>query len=80
MIKIKKKKKHFYLKKKAPPGYIIVINQIESFNLESNNDFVRIYDGLVNNGTLLKQYTGSFTSLPNPLFLYQSTIQIRFTR
>ena len=56
---------------------MIAIIGIESFSLENNYDFVRIYEG--STGNLLTQLTGNLGSI-NSIVSTGNTIQIKFTR
>ncbi len=56
-----------------------MITRIESFSLENNYDFVRIYDGLASAGSLLAQLSGNMSSIGSVLS-NENTVQIQFTR
>ena len=66
-------------KLKAPLGKVIEIESIETFSLEENCDFVKIYDGSTSSGKLLAQLTGYLTKI-NSIISTDNTIQIKFTR
>ena len=52
-----------------------MITRIESFSLENNYDFVRIYDGLASAGSLLAQLSGNMSSIGSVLS-NENTVQI----
>lgn len=64
---------------KAPAGKVIEIESIETFSLEENCDFVKIYDRSISSGKLLAQLTGYLTKI-NSIISSDNIIQIKFTR
>ncbi len=63
----------------APAGKIVAITGIERFSIEQNYDFLTIYNGLVEQNSVLNQFTGNLSTI-NPLLSTGQKVQITFTR
>ena len=64
---------------KAPVGKIVSINRIETFSVEEDYDFVRIYDGLASKGSLLVEFTGNMASIGS-ILSSENIVEVVFTR